>query len=142
MTIRNVVAGSVLLCAGLTFVAEGEANAARDCASGVKTIKPVVLEDPGRWTYTYGLSWCADGGTIGWAEPSVTPRVLDTACRWVGRIEEAVNPVQGGPRWSAFDMSEFSCLASDGKEHGVNPWVVVTFAPAGAYDTRSGIEPT
>ncbi|OLZ53354.1 hypothetical protein BS329_11155 [Amycolatopsis coloradensis] len=138
MMIKNA-AGVMVLFAGLTFAAEGEANAARDCASGVKTIKPVVLETPKKWTYTYGLSWCADGGKVTWAEPSVTPRVHDVACRWAGRIEESVRPVPDSVTWSAYDMGEFSCRDNAGKEHGVNPWVVVTFDPAGGYDTRSGI---
>ncbi|WP_037317628.1 hypothetical protein [Amycolatopsis orientalis] len=139
MTIRTVLAGAAVLCAGLTFVADGEADAAGDCASGVKTIKPVALEDPGRWTYAFDLSWCADGGTIVWAEPSVTARVLDPACRWIGRVEESLRRDPDSARWTAFDMSEFSCPDGAGKEHGVNPWVVVTFDPAGGYDSRSGV---
>ncbi|ANN15051.1 hypothetical protein SD37_04820 [Amycolatopsis orientalis] len=143
MTIMKVLAGSAVLCAGLTFVAAGEASAAiPDCASGVKTIKPVVLEDPGRWTYTFDLSWCADAGTIVWAQPSVTPLVLDPACRWVGRVEESLGREPGGAAWRAFDMSEFSCLDGAGKEHGVNPWVIVTFDPAGGYDTRGDVAGT
>ncbi|GAB3717441.1 hypothetical protein GCM10027598_28170 [Amycolatopsis oliviviridis] len=142
MTIKNVLAGSVVLCAGLTFAGADEASAARPCASGVKTIKPVVLEDPGRWTYTYDLAWCADGGTVVWVEPSVTPRVHVPACNWVGRIEESLRkPVREGDPWTAFDMSEFSCADNAGKEHGVNPWVVVSFAPSGAYTVTSGIDP-
>ncbi|MFC3451411.1 hypothetical protein [Amycolatopsis speibonae] len=140
MTIKNVLAGSVVLWAGLTFAATDEASAARDCASGVRTIKPVVLEEPGKWTYTYNLSWCADGGAVVWVVPAVTARVHSAACRWIGRIEESVRPTKDERgRWTAFDMSEFSCTDNAGKEHGVNPWVVVTFEPAGAYDTTSGI---
>ncbi|MFD5091864.1 hypothetical protein ACFWMR_14765 [Amycolatopsis thailandensis] len=136
----SVLAGSAVLCAGLTFTAAGEANADRECAAGVKIIKPVVLEDPGKWTYTYNLSWCADGGAVVWVAPAVTAKVHTPACRWVGRIEEAVRPIKDERgRWTAFDMSEFSCADSAGKEHGVNPWVVVTFEPAGRYDTTSGI---
>ncbi|AUI61805.1 hypothetical protein [Amycolatopsis sp. BJA-103] len=139
MTLKKMLAGSVVLCAGLTFVATGEADAARQCASGVKIIKPVVLEDPGRWTYTFDLSWCADGGTIVWAEPSVAARVHSPACRWVGRIEESLGKTPDGPVWKAFDMSEFSCQDGKGKENGVNPWVVVTFDPSGGYDSQSAI---
>ena len=139
MTAKKVLTCSAVLCAGFTITAPGEAGAAPECASGVKVIKPVVLEDPGRWTYTFDLSWCADGGTIRWAEPSVTARVHSPACRWVGRIEESIK-VLPDKAWSAFDMSEFSCRDSAGKEHGVNPWVVVTFHPAGAYDTSSDID--
>ncbi|MFI7117320.1 hypothetical protein [Amycolatopsis sp. NPDC049868] len=134
----NVLVCSTILCAGLTFATPGEADAARECGSGVKAIKPVVLEDPGRWTYTFGLSWCAEGGSIVWAEPSVSPRVHSPACRWVGRIEESMTELPD-KRWSAFDMSEFSCQDGAGKEDGVNPWVVVTFHPAGTYDTSSDI---
>ncbi|MBB5853069.1 hypothetical protein ACFQ05_07210 [Amycolatopsis umgeniensis] len=139
MTLKKMLAGSVILCAGLTFVATGEANAARECASGAKVIKPVVLEDPGKWTYTFDLSWCANGGTIVWAEPSVTARVHSSACRWVGRIEESLGGKPNSSVWQAYDMSEFSCLDSKGKEHGVNPWVVVTFDPAGGYESRSDV---
>ncbi|EMD23170.1 hypothetical protein C791_7532 [Amycolatopsis azurea DSM 43854] len=151
MTIKNVLAGSVVLCAGLAFggaeasaeeASAEETNAARPCASGVKTIKPVVLEDPGRWTYTYNLSWCADGGTVAWIEPSVIARVHTPACRWVGRIEESLQkPPQGSSQWTATDTSEFSCADNAGKEHGVNPWVIVNFVPAGAYKITSGIDP-
>lgn len=134
----NVLVCSAILCAGLTFAVPGEAEAARECASGAKVIKPVVLEEPGRWTYTFDLSWCAEGGSIVWAEPSVTARVHSPACRWVGRVEESIKQLPD-KAWSVFDMSEFSCLDASGKEHGVNPWVVVTFHPAGAYDTSGDI---
>ncbi|OKJ97596.1 hypothetical protein [Amycolatopsis sp. CB00013] len=134
----NVLVCSAILCAGLTFAVPGEAEAARECASGAKVIKPVVLEDPGRWTYTFDLSWCAEGGSIVWAEPSVAARVHSPACRWVGRVEESIRQLPD-KTWSVFDMSEFSCLDSAGKEHGVNPWVVVTFHPAGAYDISGDI---
>ncbi|MFI5558617.1 hypothetical protein ACIA2T_05000 [Amycolatopsis japonica] len=134
----NVLVCSAILCAGLTFAVPGEAEAARECASGAKVIKPVVLEDPGRWTYTFDLSWCAEGGSIVWAEPSVTARVHSPACRWVGRVEESIKQLPD-KAWSVFDMSEFSCQDGAGKEHGVNPWVVVTFHPAGAYDTSGDI---
>ncbi|OXM51935.1 hypothetical protein [Amycolatopsis alba] len=142
MTIKNVLAGSVVLCAGLTFAATEEASAARPCSTGVKTIRPVVLEDPGKWTYTYNLSWCADGGTVVWADPSVTPRVHTPACRWVGRMEESLRkPIVENGTWTATDTSEFSCGDKDGKEHGVNPWVIVNFFPAGEYKVKSGIDP-
>ncbi|MGW5701398.1 hypothetical protein [Amycolatopsis japonica] len=134
----NVLVCSAMLCAGLTFAVPGEAEAVRECASGAKVIKPVVLEDPGRWTYTFDLSWCAEGGSIVWAEPSVTARVHSPACRWVGRVEESIRRLPD-KTWSVFDMSEFSCLDTSGKEHGVNPWVVVTFHPAGAYDASGDI---
>ncbi|MEU3765479.1 hypothetical protein AB0E55_10510 [Amycolatopsis keratiniphila] len=134
----NILACSMVLGAGLTLAAPGEAEAARECGSGVKVIEPVVLEDPGRWTYTFDLAWCADGGSIIWAEPSVTPRVHSPACRWVGRVEESIRQLPD-KAWSVFDMSEFSCQDGAGKEHGVNPWVVVTFHPAGAYDTSGDI---
>ncbi|WP_340686875.1 hypothetical protein LCL61_11825 [Amycolatopsis coloradensis] len=138
MTVKKVLACSMILCAGLTIAAPAEADAAPECASGVKVIKPVVLEEAGRWTYTFDLSWCSDGGTIIWAEPSVTALVHSPACRWAGRIEESIKELPD-KAWSAFDMSEFSCQDSAGKEHGVNPWVVVTFHPAGGYYTSSDI---
>nr|RSN07274.1 hypothetical protein DMC63_35235 [Streptomyces sp. WAC 05977] len=137
MRVKNVLACSMILCSGFTITAPAEATP--ECASGVKVIKPVVLEDPGRWTYTFDLSWCADGGTIRWAEPAVTARVHSPACRWAGRIEESLTKTPGSEAWSAFDMSEFSCQDGAGKEHGVNPWVVVDFYPTGAYETSSDI---
>jgi hypothetical protein len=140
MKIKGMVVAVLVAGASLTVCAEAGA-ATPECSSARKAIQPVTLEDPGRWTYTYRLSWCADGDKISGVEVKVTSEVHDPTCTWVGRIEESVKPVADSEQgaWSAFDMSEFSCGRD--KPVGVNPWVVITFEPSGKYAVERDVAP-
>lgn len=140
MKIKGMVVAVLVAGASLTVCAEAGAATA-ECASGRKAIQPVTHEDPGRWTYTYHLSWCGDDGRISGVETAVIPQIHDRTCTWVGRMEERTVPVQDSDSgaWVAFDMSEFACGAD--KPVGVNPWVRITFEPSGKYEAEGDIAP-
>lgn len=138
MKIKGMVVAVLVAGASLTVGAEAGAATA-ECRTGRKAIQPVTHQDPGRWTYTYHLSWCGDDGKISEIEAAVTAQVHDRSCTWDGRMEEWALPVQDSPSgaWNAFDMSAFSCGTD--KPVGVNPWVRITFEPSGKYEVEGDV---
>lgn len=135
------VAGcAALLTAGLTT---GTAAAAEEipCSTKVLRSTPVRLTDPGRWTFTYQVSWCVEQGKITAIAPHITHEEDGSTCVWVASVEEAITPVlDGSGAWNAFHMAEFSCRNGDGTDGIANPWGTITVWPNGASKVlRKGI---
>ncbi|MEV6239273.1 hypothetical protein [Lentzea sp. NPDC051838] len=121
-----------------SWFAIGPASAVEEtkCATPMYTSTSVQLAEPGRWAYTYKVSWCVQDGQITTITPHVTHEADGDPCTWVTSAEEAHIPVQDGSgAWRAFNMGEFSC--TDGI---ANPWAYITVWPDGASSVlRKGI---
>ncbi|MFJ7213360.1 hypothetical protein [Amycolatopsis sp. NPDC098790] len=104
------------------------------------SIEPIELGLDGVWSYTYEVSWCAEGAEIVSVDPVVTYEVIAPVCRWVGSVEESVTKSEEGTR-TAFNLSEFSCPGDIGAK-GVTPWAIVTVHADGTYTVdATGIRP-
>lgn len=125
------------LLATIPFVTGATAGAAEQtCWS----IEPIELGLDGVWSYTYQVSWCAEGPEIVSVDPVVTHQVIAPVCSWVGSVEESVTKSPDGGR-TAFNLSEFSCPAEIVAK-GVTPWAIVTLQPDGTYTVdATGIRP-
>ncbi|MGW4210613.1 hypothetical protein ACWEIJ_21660 [Lentzea sp. NPDC004789] len=121
-----IAVGAALLTAGLTT---GTAAAAE---TGCRefTSAAVQLADPGRWAYTYNVTWCVVNGKITTITPHLTHEADGSTCVWVTNAEEAITPAQDDA-WNAYNMGEFSCKNGDGTDGSVNPWGVITVWPNG-----------
>ncbi|MFS8102470.1 hypothetical protein LFM09_35630 [Lentzea alba] len=136
----TVLGCAALIIAGLTT---GTASATDEttCSTPVLTSAPVQLDSPGRWSYTYRVSWCVEGGKITAITPHVTHEENGDACVWVANAEESQTPVlDGSGAWNAFNMAEFSCKNGDGTDGIANPWGTITVWPNGTSSVlRKGI---
>jgi hypothetical protein len=121
----------------LPFATGATAGAAEDQCWSTEVVQLGVEQ---AWSYTYQVSWCAEGSEITRVDPTVTHAVLDPVCSWVGSIEESVTKAPNGTR-TAFNLSEFSCPADIGTK-GVNPWVIINLRADGTYTIdATGIKP-
>jgi hypothetical protein len=127
----TIIGCAVVLLAGLPVSTAQAAEAT--CPTPEKTSEVVRLSDPGKWSYTYYVSWCVENGKVTSITPHVTHEEDSTWCSWVGSAEEAMTPVaDGSGAWNAFNMSAFSCKDSAGKPGSVTPWAVITVRPNGS----------
>jgi hypothetical protein len=97
------------------------------------TTEPEELTNEGLWTYSYEVSWCAEGHDIVSIKPTVTPKALDPACIWVGSRQEPPTPTEDGTGREVFNVGEFSCSGDVGAK-GVNPWVILNLYPNGTCE--------
>ncbi|SDF34804.1 hypothetical protein SAMN05216553_101201 [Lentzea fradiae] len=131
------VLGGAAMITGL-LVAPAAADAAT-CETSVA----VRLASPGKWSYSYHVTWCVVDGVI---DPvSITPHLAHaadgTTCAWAASAEEAhlrVNDGRGA--WQAFNMGEFRCRTGDGTDGSINPWGVIEILPDGTSSVvRKGV---
>ncbi len=137
----TAVAGcAALLAAGLATGTAGAADETK-CSTPVLTSTSVQLANPGRWSYTYKVTWCVENGEITAITPHVTHEADGSTCTWVTNAEEAQTPVRDGSgAWNAYNMAEFSCRNSDGTDGIANPWAIITVWPNGTSSVlRKGI---
>jgi hypothetical protein len=145
MMIRSMVT-ALLGCAGVLFagisLATGTAADAEElgCSSPSTSVQ-VYLEDPGRWSYTYQVSWCVAEGRIVEIKPSVVPRVFGSTCTWAGQANGSETPSPGNSgAWEVFDEGKFSCETATGGTQSFNPWGIIVIRPDGTSDVvRKGI---
>ncbi|HUQ60140.1 hypothetical protein [Lentzea sp.] len=96
--------------------------------------KSVVVElaGPGRWSYTYHVTWCVEAGKITGITPHLTNTTDGSVCTSFTSAEEAEWPLgNGSEAWRAFNMGEFSCKKGDGTDGSVNPWGTIEVLPDG-----------
>ncbi|QFZ19086.1 hypothetical protein [Saccharothrix syringae] len=140
MTMRRVVA---VLAAGAALSLPGTRTAEAappECTAGPWTAGPLHLEDPGLWSYTYTVTWCARGTEVVWVETKLEHQEFSATCAWQGVLKDSVEKVSGRQLWTAFSMGEFSC-GGDGVETGaVNPWALINLHPDGNHDLDYGIK--
>jgi hypothetical protein len=127
----TIIGCAVVLFAGLPITT---AQAAEEkCETPLLTSETVRLAEPGKWSYTYQVSWCVDEGRITFITPHVTHEADGTTCVWVTNAEEYEKPVPNGAgAWETFNMSEFSCKNSAGRPASVTPWAKIIIQPNGA----------
>jgi hypothetical protein len=142
MRIKLAAVTAVTFLAGISLTT-GTATAATEtkCSAPVFTSAPVHLSDPGRWSYTYQVTWCVEGGRITGITPHVTHEVDGRTCAWVANVEEYERPVpDGSGAWDTFNMAELSCEDGGGTPGSVNPWGVITVRPDGTSTVlRKGV---
>jgi hypothetical protein len=137
----TAIAGcAALLTAALTTGTAGAADETR-CSTPLLTSTSVQLADPGRWAYTFKVTWCVKDGEITAVTPYVTHDQDGTTCVWVTNAEEKNTPVHDGSgAWTAYNMAEFSCQNGDGTDGVANPWGIIALWPNGASSVlRKGI---
>jgi hypothetical protein len=126
------------LLATVPFVTGATAGAAEKICWSIEPIE-LALEDV--WSYTYQVSWCAEGTEIVSVDPVVTHQVIAPVCSWVGNLEESVTKSPDGEARTAYILSAFSCPGDVGAK-GVTPWAIVTLQPNGTYTVdATGIHP-
>ena len=93
------------------------------------------------WSYTYQVSWCAEGSEIVSGRPDGHPRGARPGLQ-LGRQHRGVgDEVPGRQARTAFNLSEFSCPADIGTK-GVNPWAIINLRADGTYTIdATGIKP-
>lgn len=134
----TIIGCAVVLFAGLPVTTAQAAEA--KCPTPLLTSEVVRLAEPGKWSYTFQVSWCVQDGQITDITPHVTHEADGTTCVWVTNAEEYEKPVGGGA-WEAFNMTEFSCKDANGRPASVNPWAVINIRPDGTSSVpREGIE--
>lgn len=142
MKVRVAAVGLATVVAGISLTT-GTATGATEttCSTPVLTSAPVRLTDPGRWSYTYHVSWCVEGGRITDITQHIAHEEDGSTCVWVANQEESKTPVaDGSGAWDAFNMVELSCEDATGKPGSVNPWGVITVRPDGTSTVlRKGI---
>jgi hypothetical protein len=133
-----LTAATAGLLATIPFVTGATAGAAeRTCWS----IEPIELALEDVWSYTYQVTWCAEGAEIVSVDPVITHQVIAPVCSWVGSVEESVTKSPDGQARTAFNLSEFFCPGDIGAK-GVTPWAIVTLHPNGTYTVdATGIHP-
>ncbi|MBP2330325.1 hypothetical protein JOF56_010710 [Kibdelosporangium banguiense] len=131
------------LCTGvlLTGLPATAQAAPLECSSPVRTTE-VLLKYQDSFTYIFRVSWCVEGKQITGIATEVVHEQDGKTCTWTGRMEEWIRRDQLTGSWTAFDMSEFSCMKSDGSgTQAVNPWAMVTVYPDNTPPLRrDGIE--
>lgn len=136
----TIIGCAVVLFAGLPVTTARAAETT--CPTPEHTSQVLRLGEPGRWGYTYQISWCVQGGKITGITPHMTHEEDGVTCVWVMNAEEYRRPVpDGSGAWENFNMVEFSCKDAVGKFASVNPWGVITVRPDGTSSIDAkGIE--
>ncbi|RSM48647.1 hypothetical protein DMA12_05805 [Amycolatopsis balhimycina DSM 5908] len=142
MTIVRRLGVLTAAAAGLLAAIPLATAAAADAAEKTCwTTERVVLKNEGVWTYSYWVTWCAEGKDIVSIERTQTNRVLNRACNWVGIREASEKPTEDGTGREVFTLGEFLCRGDVGAK-GVNPWVILNLYPDGTSKViAEGIHP-
>jgi hypothetical protein len=123
---------AAVIAAALATPAVAAADEAT-CSTPEHKSAVVELASPGKWSYTYHVTWCVKAGKITSVTPHITSSADGSVCTSFASVEGNEWPLNNGSEaWRAFNMGEFSCKKGDGTDGSVNPWGTIEVLPGGS----------